>query len=109
MLRSNAQLPSFAGATEWLGGSFDERALAGGPVLVQFWALSCHLCKEHLPIVRRMAEELGPRGLRVVSVHMPRNEGDLDVGEVRRFAEAAKLDVPIAIDNAHEIGHGFET
>jgi len=109
VLRSGAPMPSLEGATRWLNGEATPESLRGGPALVQFWAMSCGICKDQLPALQRLKEQYGPRGLQVVSVHMPRQESDTRVEAVEEIVRANGMDEPVAIDNAHAIGGRFET
>lgn len=109
MLRSGAPMPSLEGATLWLHGEATPEGLRGGPALVQFWARSCGICKDNLPTLRRWKEQYGPRGLRIVSIHMPRQESDTRIEDVEAVARANGMDEPVAIDNEHAIGRRFET
>jgi hypothetical protein len=102
-------MPSLAGATRWINGEPRPEALEGRLVLVQFWAVSCSICKDNLPVLRRCKEQYGPRGLAVISVHMPRQESDTWVEGVETAVRAYGMDEPVAIDNAHVIGERFET
>ena len=109
MLRSGAMLPSLEGATGWINPEPAPDELRGRPVLVQFWALSCYLCKENTAVLRDWKARFGPRGVAFVSVHMPRQESDLDEAAVEATARAEGMDEPLAIDGAHAIGDRFET
>lgn len=109
MLPSGAPMPSLEGATRWLHGEPTPASLQGAPVVVQFWAVSCSLCKDNLPTLRAWKEKYGPRGVRFVSVHMPRQESDTRVEEVEAVVEQSGMDEPVAIDNAHAIGDRFQT
>lgn len=109
MLRSGSPLPSFEGATRWLNRAISADELRGHPVFVQFWAISCHLCKENQPVVRRWTAEYAPRGVAFVSVHMPRQASDTREEEVEATARAYGMDEPLAVDNEHVIGDRFET
>jgi thiol-disulfide isomerase/thioredoxin len=100
-------MPDLTGATEWINGAPDASALAGHPVLVHFWALSCHICHENMPRVGEWREAYVPKGLVVIGVHMPRMESDTDVASVRADAAAMGLTEPVAIDNQHQIGAAF--
>jgi len=42
--------------------------LRGQVVLVDFWATWCEPCKEELPHLQKLQDELGPRGFRVLAV-----------------------------------------
>jgi thiol-disulfide isomerase/thioredoxin len=109
VLPSGAALPSFEGATRWLHGEVTPDSLRGAPVLVQFWAVSCPLCKDHLPTLRAWKERFGPRGVQFVSVHMPRQESDTRIEAVVEAVEQGGMDEAVAIDNEHAIGDRFET
>lgn len=109
-LRLNSPRPSVGGATAWLNGAaVTDDDLEGHPTLVHFWAVSCHLCKEAMPEVRRWLEEHIEGGLRYVNVHMPRQAEDTDVSAVARVAaEHGFGNVPIAVDNRHAIAEAFQ-
>ncbi len=44
-----ANLPSLDAATEWLNGMVENASLLSCPLLVQFWAISCPICKFNMP------------------------------------------------------------
>ncbi len=101
-------MPSFEGATEWLGGeTFSDGA--GCPTLVQFWAVSCPICKMNVPRLLEFLDTYRSSGLRLVSVHRPRLEADMDVAAVRQAMTEMNLVGPCAIDNAHAVGDRFQT
>ena len=100
-------LPSFEGATDWLDRPFS--ASAARPLLVQFWAVSCPVCKLNMPGVLSFLETYRDHGLQLVSVHMPRMDADMDIEKVRVAAEELSLTGPCAIDNAHTVGDLFQT
>ncbi len=108
-LRLRAPMPALSGATEWLNGdSFDPRALEGHVTLVHFWAVSCGICKPHLPQLSEWRAKYEPRGVKFVSVHMPRQESDTDVEQVKALAAAHGITHPTAIDNLHGVAEAFE-
>jgi thiol-disulfide isomerase/thioredoxin len=107
-LRLGTPLPSLAGAAAWLDGEPDPAALAGRPVLVHFWAVSCHICHDNMPAVQAWRREFEPLGLRVVAVHMPRGESDLDRDAVRADAAAMGLTEPCAVDDTHAVAEAFQ-
>lgn len=109
MLRSGAPLPSLAGAARWLHGEPDAASLQGRATLVHFWAISCPICKDNLPTLRRWKEEYGPRGLQFIAVHMPRQESDTRADAVEAAVRELGLDEPVAVDDAHALGERFET
>jgi len=102
-------LPSLSGATEWLDEPIALNALQGRPTLVQFWAVSCPICKINMPSLLAFLETYQEAGLQLLSVHRPRMESDMDVAKVRAVADELALTGPCAIDNAHTLGDLFQT
>jgi thiol-disulfide isomerase/thioredoxin len=107
-MRTGTPLPSFEGATEWINGEPDAAELHGNPVLVHFWAVSCHICHENMPTVNRWRDEYGPKGLKFVAIHMPRQEIDTDVERVKLQIGDFGITQPCAIDNEHTLTEAFE-
>jgi len=68
--------------------------LSGQVTLIDFWATWCPPCVEAMPGLSKLHEELGPRGLRTLSVNI---EPD-NLGAVREFARERKLPFPVYID-----------
>lgn len=52
------------------GSRVQLKALRGRPVLVSFWSLSCGPCLEEIPVLRRLHQDLTPRGLEIVAIAM---------------------------------------
>jgi thiol-disulfide isomerase/thioredoxin len=107
-LRLNAPMPALAGATEWVPAPPAREELAGHPVLVYFWAVSCHICHERMPTLGTLRERYGTQGLRLVAIHMPRQESDMDVAAVRKEITALGIVDPCAVDNEHALADAFE-
>lgn len=108
-LKLRTPMPDLSGATEWLGGDpIDPSDLEGQITLVHFWAVSCGICKPHLPEIVDWKERYEPRGVRFVSVHMPRQESDTDVEAVRKLVEEYGIQHPTAVDNTHAVAEAFE-
>jgi thiol-disulfide isomerase/thioredoxin len=107
-LRLGSPMPELSGATEWLNGEPAQDDLRGSPVLVHFWAVSCHICHDNMPTLRKWRDEYGPRGLKLVGIHMPRQEEDMDVAKVRDDVKAMDVTEPCAIDNTHAMADAFQ-
>ncbi|HNQ15135.1 MAG TPA: TlpA disulfide reductase family protein [Pyrinomonadaceae bacterium] len=107
-LRIGDGLPSFDGATEWLGGSFsDVEAMIGGqPTLVYFWATSCGICKDNMPKLRELKAKYPI--LRSVAIHMPRYEADTNIETVKATIAEHSIDDVCAIDNLHKLKDAFQ-
>jgi len=102
-------LPSLDGGTDWFNSQpIKNEELAGKPVLIHFWAISCGICKESLPEISTWVEKYGPKGLKVVAVHMPRQESDTDVAAVKEAIDEYSLKWPCVVDNWHTITDAFE-
>jgi thiol-disulfide isomerase/thioredoxin len=102
-------LPSLEGAAAWIGGEPKEPDLAGRPVLVQFWSISCYLCHDVADQVNAWRDRYEKDGLLFIAVHQPRSEAELDIQTVTKDAlEQMKLEQPCAIDNDHAIVERFE-
>jgi len=102
-------LPNFDGATEWIDEKTKPQDFRHGPIIVQFWAVSCPLCKINLPKLQQFLTTYRAAGLSLISVHMPRMEADLDVDKVRAAIDEGGLTGPCAIDNDHTLGDRFQT
>lgn len=108
-MRLRTELPEFLGATEWVNGSVDRASLAGKPVLVHFWAVSCYLCKQSLPLLNIWREQYGAAyDLQIVGVHTPRSEKDLDIDAAKAVIAEYELQHPLIIDNEHAVTDAFE-
>lgn len=108
-MRLRSQLPDFQGVTEWVNGKMSKDLLKGKPVLIHFWAVSCHMCKESLPQINEWREKYQKEyNLQVVGVHMPRSEKDIEIDPVKETIKKYDLQHPIMIDNDHAVTDAFE-
>jgi len=101
-------MPEFDEATEWLNGKLNREDLIGSPTIVHFWAISCHICHENAGKLNEWRAEYGPKGLKIVSIHMPRQEADLNVDRVKDDLEPMLITEPCAIDNRHGLAEAFQ-
>lgn len=98
-MRLKTPMPSLDGATEWFNDEgFKPEDLAGHPVLIHFWAVSCHICHEVMDEVVSYVHAYKDHGLKVVGIHMPKQESDLDVGKVKKDIEQYNIVQPVDID-----------
>ena len=105
-LRLRTEMPKISGITEWVNGEFQQRESYGKPVLFHFWSISCEMCKESLPDINQMREDL-PQ-LHIVGIHMPRMEEDTDIQKVKEAIAKYDLQHPQGIDNEHSVVDAFE-
>lgn len=108
-LRSGTPMPELSGATEWINGEVSREDLLGSPTLVHFFARSCPICHDNMPTVAEWRDRYKELGLKVVGVHMPREQADTEMEPVRADIAGMGLTEPCAIDNRHAIGERFES
>lgn len=107
-LHLNAAIPSLAGATQWINGEPDLDNVRGEPVLIYFWAVSCHVCHENMSKLRSWREEYVPKGLKMVAVHCPRMKTDTNIDKVKAAVKNYGIVEPCAVDNMHKIKKAFD-
>ena len=109
-LRMHTPLPSLDGAEVWEnGGKPSAQELAGAPVLVHFWSVSCYICHNVADVVSGWRDKYGPRGLKVIAIHQPRSPEELDVAKVTADAHGEMgITQPLGIDNTHAVVKAFE-
>jgi hypothetical protein len=92
--------------TAWLNAPPPD--LTGRQVLVHFWAVSCHLCHENMPLVAQLRAAYDPQILQLIAIHQPRQESDLDMARVRLDAEALGISEPCGLDRQLIVATAFE-
>ncbi|BCJ88580.1 TlpA family protein disulfide reductase [Effusibacillus dendaii] len=108
-MRLGSPLPPLDGATEWFNAQgFDPAQLQNHPVLVHFWAVSCHICHEVMPEVVAYRDTYKPYGLQFVGVHMPKQESDTDLEKVKQDIAEYGITQPVAVDNLHQVTDQFQ-
>jgi cytochrome c biogenesis protein CcdA/thiol-disulfide isomerase/thioredoxin len=102
------QIPSLAGAVQWLNSPpLTAEGLRGKVVLVDFWTYSCINCLRSLPYIEAWAQKYRSQGLVVIGVHAPEFAFERNIDNVRQAVKDLKLDYPIAIDNNYAIWRAF--
>jgi thiol-disulfide isomerase/thioredoxin len=74
------------------GATFDPATLAGQVVMVSFWSPSCGYCAKEIPILQKLAAELGPRGVTLVTVMV-----DGTPARARRFIDRVGVTAPVLL------------
>ena len=108
-LRIGTELPELEGATEWLNGEVSRDELVGSPTLVHFWSVSCYICKNNMPTLEQWKADYADKGLKVIAVHMPRAEDELDIERVKDVMAQFNMDESCAVDNDHTLGERYQT
>lgn len=109
-LRIGDSLPPLEGATSWYNfqGDLNSLELVGHPVLVHFWSVSCYLCKDSFPTLRTLISTYVPKGLKVIAVHMPRQEEDTNQELVAKCIKEFSISEPCAVDDEHKLKDAFK-
>ncbi len=107
-MRLKTPLPPLDGVTEWLNEEPDMEALKGEPLLVYFWAVSCHICHDNMPRLQTWRETYVPKGLKMVAIHCPRMKSDTDIEKVKTAMEEYGITEPCGIDNLHKAKKAFD-
>ena len=84
----------------WINAPVHVHDLGGSPVLLHFWSIHCEPCVEQWPRLKPMLDCYQARGLKVVGVHVPLQEDDLDTQVVEEHVQALGLHYPVAVDDA---------
>ena len=101
-------MPSLAGATQWLNSPpLTTASLRGKVVLVDFWTYSCINCIRTLPYVRGWADKYKDHGLIVIGVHAPEFAFEKNPANVTKAVADLDVDYPVALDNDYAIWKGF--
>ena len=101
-------MPSLDGVTEWINAQVDLDQYQGKPLLVYFWAMSCHICHENMPKLQAWREKYVPKGLQIVAIHCPRMQADTDINKVKQAVVKYGITEPCGIDNQHKLKKAFE-
>jgi cytochrome c biogenesis protein CcdA/thiol-disulfide isomerase/thioredoxin len=102
------QLPSLAGASNWLNSPpLTPEALRGKVVLIDFWTYSCINCLRALPYVKSWYTRYAPYGLVVIGVHAPEFPFEKNPENVRRAVRDLGITYPVALDNDYAIWSAF--
>lgn len=108
-MRLGSPMPALEGATDShnLEG-FDPASLVGQPVLVHFWAVSCHICHEVMDQVITYRDQYREQGLKVIAIHMPKEQSDTDLEKVQQDIAQYGITHPVLVDNLHKVTEAFQ-
>jgi thiol-disulfide isomerase/thioredoxin len=107
-MRLKTPMPSLEGVTEWVHGQPDPEELKGQPVLIYFWATSCHICHENMPKLQAWRDLYVPKGLKMISIHCPRMKTDTDMEKVKASIDECGIIESCGIDNMHRLKKAFD-
>ncbi len=107
-LASEGNLPSLAGATEWINSApLSAASLRGKVVLVNVWTYACINCRHVLPYVKAWAAKYRNAGLVVVGVHTPELAFERVTSNVRQAVQNYHITYPVAVDTNSTIWNSF--
>lgn len=107
-LEYESNLPSLAGATEWLNSEpLTPADLRGHVVLVDFWTFTCVNWIRTAPYRRAWDEKYREHGLTVIGVHTPEFPFERDVDSIRAAIDERRLAYPVAVDSDYAIWNAF--
>ena len=101
-------MPSFGGASAWLGSEpLGPAELRGHVVLVNFWTWTCINWLRQEPYVRAWSQAYRDDGLVVIGVHTPEFSFEHEIDGVRRATREREIDYPVAVDNDYAVWSAF--
>jgi thiol-disulfide isomerase/thioredoxin len=101
---SEGNMPSLAGATEWLNSEpLTEADLRGHVVAIDFWTFTCVNWIRTAPYRRAWDERYRDHGLIVIGVHTPEFPFEEDVDSIRTAIEKRRIAYPVAVDSDYAI------
>ncbi|WCK53950.1 redoxin domain-containing protein [Aneurinibacillus sp. Ricciae_BoGa-3] len=107
-MKLQEDMPEFSGVSQWVNGEVKKASLRGNPVLVHYWSISCHSCKETLPQLIEWRDRYKPKGLQVISIHKPRSDKDTNISAIKEAIQRYKLTHPVAIDNSYKLVDAYQ-
>jgi eukaryotic-like serine/threonine-protein kinase len=81
--------------------------IKGRPTLVHFWSINSEISKINLTQLAELRDQRRREGLRVVAVHLPLCEQDLDAQAVNHAITSLNLTEPCALDNEYKVRDAF--
>ncbi len=84
------------------GKTVKSSELAGKVVLVNFWATWCGPCKEEMPSLARLQQELDPAHFAILTVTT-----DLQRQGITHFLSQLRVSLPVLFDEDQEVSRSF--
>ncbi len=101
-------MPSFDGANEWLNQTTPNFLPAKGrPTLVHFWSINSKTSLAYLSQLADLRDRRKREGLRLVAVHLPGSEAEMETEKVREAIAKLNLTEPCVLDNDHKLRDAF--
>ena len=104
-------MPDFVGITKWLNTQNEQpltkEDLEGKVVMIDFWTYSCINCIRTQPVLKGWWETYKDDDFILIGVHTPEFAFEKEEQNVRRAAERAGLEYPIALDPNYETWRAY--
>jgi thiol-disulfide isomerase/thioredoxin len=84
------------------GGRLRSQDLAGKIVLLNFWATWCGPCKDEMPSLGRLQEQLDPKLFAVVTMTT-----DVQEEGIRQFLAQLRVTLPVLFDEQQDVSRAF--
>jgi protein kinase-like protein len=101
-------MPSLEGATEWLNQTTPNLSNAKGrPTLVHFWSINSKTSLVYLSQLADLRDRRKREGLRLIAVHVPGSEAEMDSSKFGETIARFNLTEPCALDNEYKLRDAF--
>lgn len=86
------------------GGEFDESAVSGKVVILNFWASWCPPCKAEMPTLQAASVEYADEGVVILGLNATSQDS---LNEAMRFIETNNITFPILLDPSGRLNADF--
>ncbi len=101
-LRAGSRAPEI-GLRDIAGRPVRMASLRNKVVLVDFFASWCRPCREEMPVLERLHDEYGRRGLVIVAVNIDTNRANMD-----RFLRQVPVSFRVVHDPQHQVADRYD-
>lgn len=107
-MKLREELPDFSRDIKWMNGKQTKEQLIGEvPLLVHFWSVSCNLCKTSVEKINKW-KVLYSGKFKIVSVHMPRKQEDIDEQLIQVLTKKWNMSHPVCLDHQLIVTKAFQ-
>lgn len=109
-----SEAPANFTSTDMTGAPVNLDDLRGEVILLNIWATWCPPCREEMPSMQRLHEQLADEGVHIVAVSIDAPDGTVDPagnpgGNVEAFARQMGLTFPIWLNQSGDIQRAYRT